>query len=676
MPDFSAETYCALFETAPDAVLVIEGDGRIVLANSQAEQLFGMPRAELLGQPIETLMPDRYRSMHLTHRDSYVRSAGSRRMGAGPSLYALHRDGTEFPVEIALGPINAGGRVLYAASVREVSDLKRTRQAALRGRYNSYVAQFGLRALEDPDFATLIDAASPLVAEAMQADAVVAFRLTPDRRELNCVSSYGISGSAAARMRAPNDPRFLPGYLVAARVPVIVPDTLTERRFEIIDVVRELGLRSALCVPLFGRGEVIGGLTARSIAPREWNDDDVHFMQAVANIVATAIERGATEETLLHAQRLEALGQLTGGVAHDFNNLLMVITGNLQMLEDLAAERPPELALARQAIGAAERGALLTRKLLAFARKQPLHPRLVDLNHLMTEFRDLTQRTLGENVSVHVKLDPALPALAADAAQLETALLNLALNARDAMPGGGVLTLETGRIRVGAEQRPSGSELDPGEYAVVTVSDTGTGMAPDVLARAIEPFFTTKEVGKGSGLGLSMVYGFARQSGGTAQLSSAPGRGTTVRLCLPLPADPQRIEAPSNQAATPIGSEVVLVVEDDAPVRDIAVAFLDRLGYRVHQAADAEAALQLLRREPEVELLFTDVMLPGLDGIALAQQARALRPGIAVLYTSGYASGGAIDRLPGDERRAVLAKPYRREELAFMVRKALARRTN
>ncbi|HEX9182994.1 MAG TPA: PAS domain S-box protein [Burkholderiales bacterium] len=674
MSAFPADIYGALFETAPDAILVIERDGRIVLANAQAERLFGVPRAELVGQPIEMLVPPRFRGAHVAHREGYVRSPTMRHMGTGPSLYAMRRDGTEFPVEIALGPIRAGGRELYAASVRDVSDLKRTREAVLRGRYNSYVAQFGLRALAEPDVMTLIRAACPLVAEAMQLDAAVAFRLTPDRRELRCVACHGISEEAAARMHAPNDPSFLPGYLVAARVPVIVRDTLAETRFGIIDVVRELGLRSALCVPLFGRGEVIGGLTARTFAPREWTEDDVHFMQAVANIVATAIERAAAEEALLHAQRLEALGQLTGGVAHDFNNLLMVITGNLQMLEDLTAERPQALALARQAVGAAERGALVTRKLLAFARKQPLHPRPLDLNHLILEFRDLTRRTLGENIAVHDELDPALPPLVADAAQLETALLNLAVNARDAMPAGGVLMLRSGRARSAPGQRAPAADLEPGEYAVVSVSDTGTGMPPEIAARAIEPFFTTKEVGKGSGLGLSMVYGFARQSGGTVQLESEVGKGTTVRLFLPLPADAAPVDAARGSGAAPVGSESVLVVEDEAPVREIAVGFLARLGYRVHQAADAESALQILRSRPEIELLFTDLALPGVDGAALARQARALRPDLGVLYTTGYASGSILESLPEPERSAVLPKPYRREELAFVVRKILAER--
>ncbi|MDH4323804.1 MAG: PAS domain S-box protein [Betaproteobacteria bacterium] len=674
MADEPTEIYGALFETAPDAILVIERDGRIVLANAQAERQFGVPRAQLIGQAIEMLVPPRFRSAHLAHREAYVRAPATRHMGAGPGLYALRHDGTEFPVEIALGPLRAGGRDLYAASVRDVSDLKRTREAVLRGRYNSYVAQFGLRALAEPDVATLIHAACPLVAEAMQLDAVVAFRLTPDRRELHCVASHGVDEAAAARMRAPNDPSFLPGYLVAARVPVIVPDTAAEARFGIIEVVRELGLRSALCVPLFGRGEVIGGLTARTFAPREWTEDDVHFMQAVANIVATAIERAATEEALLHAQRLEALGQLTGGVAHDFNNLLMVITGNLQMLEDMTAERPQALALARQAAGAAERGALVTRKLLAFARKQPLHPRPLDLNHLILEFRDLTRRTLGENIAVHDDLDPSLPPLVADAGQLETALLNLAVNARDAMPAGGILTLQSGRMHIAPGQRPAVPDLDPGEYAVVSVSDTGTGMPPEVAARAIEPFFTTKEVGKGSGLGLSMVYGFARQSGGSVQLQSEVGKGTSVRLYLPLPADAAPVDAARSSGATPLGSEAVLVVEDDVSVRAIAVGFLTRLGYRVHQAADAESALQILRGRPEIDLLFTDLALPGVNGAVLAQQARALRPDLGVLYTTGYASGSILEHLPKPERDAVLPKPYRREELAFVVRRALATR--
>lgn len=674
MADISTETYRALFESSPDATLLVDAHGRIVLANAQAEQMFGWSRADLLGRDIETLIPQRLREAHLGHRAQYVRAPGVRPMGGRQPLIALRADGSEFPVEIALGPMRSGERALYATTLRDVSELQRTRQAAARGHHNAYIAQFGMRALEQPDFATLIDAAAPLVAEAMQADVVVVFRLTPDRRELTCVSSYGITAEQAARMRAPNDRSHLPGYLVAVREPVLVPDIEAETRFRIIDVVRELGLRSALCVPLYGAGEVIGGLTARNYAPREWGVDEVHFMQAIANILATAIQRATTEEALHHAHRLDALGQLTGGVAHDFNNLLMVIVGNLQMLEDLSIGKADELGLARQAIGAAERAALLTRKLLAFARKQRLNPRNVDLSSMITEFRELILRTFGEQVAIQLDLDPALPCVAVDAMQLETALLNLALNARDAMPKGGTLRITTRRARIEPEASAADQFGEPGEYAQIAVADDGTGMTPEVCARAIDPFFTTKEAGKGSGLGLSMVYGFVRQSSGTVRIESQLGAGTTVSLYLPLPLVALQSGAAGDAAALPAGSETVLVVEDDAPVRRIAVAFLERLGYQVLQAPDAEGALHALRAHPGVDVLFTDIPRRGMNGVDLALQARALHPRIALLFTSGYASGATLDRVAAADREFVLAKPYRREDLAFMLRRALAAR--
>jgi PAS domain S-box-containing protein len=670
-----ARTFRALFETAPDAMLVVDTQGRIVLANAQTEKMFGIARSALLGQPVETLIPERYREGHVRYREAYVEQPNPRPMGAGLALYGRRADGSEFPVEVALSPIETDGRRLFAASVRDVSELERTRQMALRSRYSSYVARFGIQALAQPEFDALIGAAAPLVAEAMQADAAVVFRVTHDRKELRCASSAGIGPEVAAGIRVPNDSSYLPGYVVAQRAPVVVPDIATETRFAILEVFGQLGLRSAVGVPLFGSGgDAVGVLTARTRAPRRWNEDDVHFLQAIANVVAAAMERAVTEERLLHAQRLEALGQLTGGVAHDFNNLLMVIGGNLQMLEESAAGRPAELELARQAMSATERGAMLTRKLLAFARKQPLNPQPFDLNQLVGDIRDLLRRTLGEAVTVRTVLDPGLPVLVADPAQVETALLNLALNARDAMPEGGLLTLQTHRVRLGDGDLGPVAELRPGEYAVLSVTDTGCGMPPEVAARAFEPFFTTKAPGKGNGLGLSMVYGFARQSGGTARLYSEPGRGTTARIYLPLPEQAQRTTHAEARQSLPTGTGTVLVVEDDPAVRAVAVAFLGRLGYRVLEAADAESALRLLRGDAEVDLLFTDLVLPGMDGIALASEARLQRPSLAVLYVTGFASGSLIQRLPPGEAANVLSKPYRREELAAKVHRALAAR--
>jgi PAS domain S-box-containing protein len=670
----NAEIFRALFETAPDAMLVVGQDGRIALANGNAGRMFGWHHAALVGQPVETLIPQRFHASHLRHRASYAATPSPRPMGAGLTLYGRRADGSEFPVEIALSPIQVGGERAYAASVRDVSELARTKQAAQRGRYNAYVAQFGMQALAEPDFVALIRAAAPLIAEAMRADAVLVFRLTQERSDLECIASFGLSSADLARLHARNDPAVEIGHTIAHRVPVRVRDFDQETRFRALPEIRALGLRSALCVPLFGRGDLIGALSVRGRLPRDWDDDDSHFLQSVAHIVSMAIQRTAAEEHLLHMLRLESLGQLTGGVAHDFNNLLMVITGNLQMLEDVSQDRPEALELAQQAASAAERGAMLTRKLLAFARKQTLNPRAFDLNQLVSEVRELIQRTLGENIAVRAALDAALPALLADPAQVETALVNLALNARDAMPLGGQLTVETRRVSMDEDLIAADPELKPGDYAMLGVTDSGTGMAPEVARRAFEPFFTTKGAGKGSGLGLSMVYGFARQSGGTARIYSEPGHGTSVKLYLPLPKESQHAETVSRRIALPRGSETVLVVEDEAQVRNVAMAFLTRLGYRVLQAEDSAAALALLEREPGIALLFTDVVLPGGDGVSLARDARRQRPQLAVLYTSGYASGNVLDRIPEAEREHLISKPYRREELAFKLRQALARR--
>jgi PAS domain S-box-containing protein len=664
----------ALFETAPDATIVADESGRIVLVNARAETLFGWSRAEMVGQPVEMLLPQRLRTAHIGHRARFDGASAPRSMDSGRQLLALRADGSEISAEIALGRVHSREGTLTVAAVRDVSDLARTRQAAIRGRYNAFVAQFGLRALAEPEFSSMIEAAGPLIAEAVQVQTVVTFRLTPDRREIRGIFGYGIPAATLERMHSPDDSALLIDLLVGSQEPLVTRSLDSEAPAAAMALLRRLGLASALYVPLFDGGEVIGGLIAASRYPRDWTEDDLHFMQAMANTLATGLHRTATDERLLHAQRLEALGQLTGGVAHDFNNLLMVITGNLQMLEDAITDRPEALALSRQAIGAAERGGALTRKLLAFARKQPLNPVPVDLNLLVTEFRDLVQRTFGEQVYVQLRLDERLPQLMADAAQVETALLNLALNARDAMPHGGHLLVETSRATLSASDPAPEPDLAAGDYARVQVTDTGTGMSPEVLARAIEPFFTTKDAGKGNGLGLSMVYGFVRQSGGTVRLRSEVGRGTTVALYLPIQAAAPGTAADEAPARVPTGSEVVLVVEDDAAVLGIAAGFLERLGYTTVCAGDGRTALGALQSHREVALLFTDLSLPDMDGIALAHAAREARPDIRVLYTTGYMSGTAMDRMPVIERAAVLAKPYRREDLALRVRALLAPR--
>jgi nitrogen-specific signal transduction histidine kinase len=358
-------------------------------------------------------------------------------------------------------------------------------------------------------------------------------------------------------------------------------------------------------------------------------------------------------------------------VAHDFNNLLTVVSGNLQLLEMELTDRPSAQELIQSALRGVARGAELTRKLLTVARRQRLSPRAIDARALLEELGALLKRTLGEAVAVEIACEPALWPAYADPGQLDAALTNLALNARDAMPRGGRLSISV-RPYEARDVDDVPKELKPGRYLRFTVADTGMGMPPEVLARAFEPFYTTKESGKGSGLGLSMVYGFVRQSGGQLEVDSRLGYGTRIDLYLPAAEAPEPAAEPAPRAGADRGRETVLVVEDEPEVRGIAIAFLRSLGYAVHAAADAREALELLRDQPEIGLMFSDVVLgSGMNGIELAQEALRLRPGLPVLLTSGYereaAEGGA------DAPFELLRKPYRREELAQALRLALER---
>jgi PAS domain S-box-containing protein len=372
---------------------------------------------------------------------------------------------------------------------------------------------------------------------------------------------------------------------------------------------------------------------------------------------------------LRQAQRLEAVGQLTGGVAHDFNNLLAIIVLDAELLAEALADDPEHGRLAAEIVATAGHGAELTRRLLAFARRQTLQPRAMDLNASITEAASLLRRTLGPAFQVELNLASGLWPLRADPSQVGDALLNLALNARDAMPDGGTLTIATANAPVAADAATP--ELPAGDYVSLTVADTGTGMTPEVLERAMEPFFTTKPPGAGTGLGLSMIYGFARQSGGTLVLDSAPGAGTTVRLLLPrAPAGTPAPVPEDRPEVLPVGSETVLLVDDNMAVRRVAARHLAALGYSVHEAENGPAALALLQSDTRVDLLFTDIIMPGgMTGVALAQAGRRLQPALKVLYTSGFAriteDGSEAEPTP------LLRKPFRRRALATQVRAAL-----
>lgn len=402
--------------------------------------------------------------------------------------------------------------------------------------------------------------------------------------------------------------------------------------------------------------------------------------QRVRDAVA---EREQAEEALRQAQKMEAVGQLTGGVAHDFNNLLTVVKGNIDMAQRALAAAGVDDARSRRALDnamkGAERAASLTQRLLAFSRRQPLAPKALDLDRLVGGMGDMLHRTLGETVRLEMVTTPGLWRVEADPNQLESAILNLAVNARDAMPRGGTLTIETANARLDAGYATQHAEVAPGQYVVLAVTDTGTGMPREVMARVFEPFFTTKEAGHGTGLGLSQVYGFTKQSGGHVKLYSEEGQGTTVKIYLPrlmaeaAPEDAAEAQAPAALEGTR-RQEVILAVEDDDDVRAYTVECLRELGYRVVEAADGASALRLMERlATPVDLLFTDVVMPGMSGRELADAARERQGDLRVLYTSGYTRNAIVHGGRLDAGVEMLPKPFTFAALAQAVRDALDR---
>jgi signal transduction histidine kinase len=384
-------------------------------------------------------------------------------------------------------------------------------------------------------------------------------------------------------------------------------------------------------------------------------------------LASQILERERIESALRQAQRLEAVGQLTSGVAHDFNNLLMVVLGNIRQMQKSETDPVRQRRLTMMA-QAAERGAQLTAQMLAFSRRQRLEPRAVDLNETVLSMHDLLQSTMGGSVKIDTRLDPGLWPAMIDPTQIELVILNLAINARDAMEVGGSLTVETANVALPAPERPE----DPpaGDYVMVAVSDTGSGMTDEVRARVFEPFFTTKDIGKGSGLGLSQVYGVASQSGGAVRIDSRLGEGTSVKVYLPRA---EALPQPDAEVLRDAGAENahdlrVLVVDDDSAVREGTAGILGDLGYRVIEAGSGGAALDMLDREEKIDVMLLDFAMPGMNGAEVAREARARRPDVPIVFVTGYADTAALDDADQD---GILRKPYVERDLAAKLRAVL-----
>ncbi|RXH19332.1 PAS domain S-box protein [Bradyrhizobium guangzhouense] len=426
----------------------------------------------------------------------------------------------------------------------------------------------------------------------------------------------------------------------------------------------------------FATGEAVGLRKDGSTFPMDlsvgqaWQDGELIHVGIIHDLTT----RKLTEQQLQQAQKMETVGQLSGGIAHDFNNLLTVIIGNAEHLSEQLKARPDLRQFADDICESGERGAELTQRLLAFSRRQLLQPRTIDCRELILSMLKLFKRTLRENIEIRTTFGPGTIRAFADRAQLESAVLNLALNAQDAMPSGGHLTLSTEIAAIDDDYRALHPEVASGSYALISVTDDGEGMTPEVIERAFEPFFTTKEVGKGSGLGLSMVYGFAKQSDGHVSIYSEEGLGTTVRIYLPRVGAGQSVaDMPETDEAAPRGHETILIAEDDPFVRSSVIQRVEALGYRVVAAVNGKEALQRLRADPRIDMLFTDIVMPGgMSGWELAEQARRVRPGLPVLFTSGYALETLVEQGRVQAHAVVLTKPYRKAELAQRLRDAFA----
>jgi signal transduction histidine kinase len=406
--------------------------------------------------------------------------------------------------------------------------------------------------------------------------------------------------------------------------------------------------------------------------------DRTHQMEVEVFLRAREVEeankRLEDEQRLRQVQKMEAVGHLTGGIAHDFNNILTVIIGMAEVLGDELAGDPALLSSVRMISDAAERGAEVTKQLLAFSRQQPLQPRETDINALVEETAKLLRTTLGEHVETQLALEEDSWSALVDPNHLATALLNLAVNARDAMPDGGKLTLETGNVYLDEAYATANHEVRPGHYVMLAVSDTGSGIPADIRDKVFEPFFTTKEIGKGTGLGLSMVFGFVKQSNGHIKIYSEEGHGTSIKLYLPRAAEDGARSEPPALIEVSGGSETILVVEDDPFVRNYVNTQLAQLGYRATLAANGPEALAAIEKGLVFDLLLTDVIMPGgMNGRQLADAVRPLRPSARVLFTSGYTEDAIIHHGRLDPGVLLLPKPYRRSDLARMIRLALER---
>jgi PAS domain S-box-containing protein len=620
----------SILDSMPDAVVVVDSGGEIRLFNVQAETLFGHRRAAVVGRTIEILVPPESRAGHPLLRDSYLNQPVFRPMGAGRELTAVRADGAEFPAEISLSALETEEGRFVAAAVRDCSERRRA-EAKFRG---------------------LLEAAP---------DAVVG--VDPDGRIVL------VNGQAER----------LFGYqrseLLGQLVEILVPDAVKELhpghrgRYFAHPGTRPMGAGLNLVGQRRDGSEFPAEISLSALE----TEDGVIVSAAIRDVSdRKRIEAEREQLQARQSDRLEILGQLAGGVAHDFNNILALILSYGRFVAKEVADNPSLSEDVNEILAAAERAATLTRQLLIFGRREVVHPEVLDLNEVVQSMEKLLRRTIGEHIQLRTEFAADLPPILADPGQIEQVVLNLSVNARDAMPGGGLLLFRTELV---VEDHPGDGQPDRPEVRL-TVSDTGTGMPPEVRTRVFEPFFTTKPKGQGTGLGLATVYSIVGQAGGRIELYSEEEKGTVFRISFPVVAgEAAMVDEP--ESASPTGDgQTILVVEDEPGVRQITARILREHGYVVVESAEPTKALELVRSGSLVaDLLLTDVVMPGMSGRELAEQIGRQLPDLPIVYMSGYSHDVIDHQGPLEPDVLLVEKPFTDQALLRAVHTSLTRRS-